>query len=136
MNANAKTAADPADERWIEWIEPFGPNNEPVYCRVPPATAIASQRRVAEYPTDERALEDFMTVHWAARVPPPSVPQTLPPNAPPPPTDLVEQTRALLRAVEERIEGYAGGDRPPSPPARLLALRAHLTVAIRAVEHL
>lgn len=59
---------------WIEWIEPFGPNSEPVYCRVLPAVAIATQRKSAmdarkyEYLTDERALEDFMDVHWAVKV--------------------------------------------------------------------
>lgn len=58
----------------IEWIEPFGPSNEPVFCRVLPETAIAYQRRNAlqaknyEYESDEAALEDFMIVHWASKI--------------------------------------------------------------------
>jgi hypothetical protein len=62
-------------EEYIEWIEPFGPNNEPVFCRVPVATAIATQRHIAltspkqyEYPTDQAALEDFIVCHWADRI--------------------------------------------------------------------
>lgn len=59
-------------ERWVEWIEPFGPNNEPVYLRVPESTAIASAKhRWGSHPTrpgyssDQDALDDFMIVHWA-----------------------------------------------------------------------
>jgi len=58
--------------RWVEWIEPFGPDNEPVYCRVPETTAVATQKKSAAmssskfiYPNDETALDDFMVVHWA-----------------------------------------------------------------------
>jgi hypothetical protein len=56
--------------RWVEWIEPFGPKSEPVYCRVPESTAIASmqdraRRKGHEYATDEEALTDFMVIHWA-----------------------------------------------------------------------
>jgi hypothetical protein len=55
---------------WIEWIEPFGPNNEPVYCRVTEETAIAHQKKIGEhlkkpYLDDQRALEDFIIVRWA-----------------------------------------------------------------------
>jgi hypothetical protein len=56
---------------WIEWIEPFGPNSEPVYCRVTRETAIATQRHTTMqaknfvYSTDADALEDFKTVRWA-----------------------------------------------------------------------
>lgn len=63
-NRNEKT-------RWVEWVEPFGVNNEPVYLRVKAEVAIARQRDTAfkargyVYPTDEMALEDFITVHWA-----------------------------------------------------------------------
>lgn len=60
---------------WIEWIEPFGPKNEPVYCRVTPEVAIATARKSAltspkhyEYTSDAEALEDFIIVHWASRV--------------------------------------------------------------------
>jgi hypothetical protein len=53
------------DQQWVEWIEPFGPNNEPVYCRVTRETAIATQRRIHEYASDQDALDDFVTVHWA-----------------------------------------------------------------------
>ena len=66
--------------KWIEWIEPFGPDSEPVYCRVTTEVAIAYQKHSAAtirseawpagfvYESDERALEDFMTVHWATYV--------------------------------------------------------------------
>lgn len=54
----------------IRWIEPFGPNNEPVYCYVPRETAIAVQKdreskRGNTYPNDEKALLDFIAIHWA-----------------------------------------------------------------------
>lgn len=62
--------------RWVEWIDPFGPNNEPAYHRVPETTAVACARDYVaknpdkcrkdfKYENDEQALEDFMTVHWA-----------------------------------------------------------------------
>src|SRR5271165_2706748 len=51
--------------KWIEWIEPFGPNDEPVYCRVPETTAIAVQRSKHNYNNDQQALDDFIAVHWA-----------------------------------------------------------------------
>jgi hypothetical protein len=58
---------------WIEWIEPFGPNNEPVYCRVPTSTAIAVAKYIAAkqghmYESDQDALDDFIIVHWATIV--------------------------------------------------------------------
>lgn len=49
----------------VEWIEPFGPNNEPVYMRVEEATAIAYQRNLHEYKSDAEALDDFKSVHRA-----------------------------------------------------------------------
>jgi hypothetical protein len=57
--------------RWVEWVEPFGPNSEPVYCRVTEATAIAHAKEVGkrakyEYKDDQHALDDFITVHWAS----------------------------------------------------------------------
>ena len=62
-------------QRWVEWVEPFGPNNEAVYMRVPEATAIAVSKKAAAdrshsflYVNDEDALSDFMTVHWASFV--------------------------------------------------------------------
>jgi len=64
---------------WVEWVEP-AIDSEPVYCRVSKATAVKMQRKAAldsfkhyVYPNDEQALEDFMTVHWAAA----SAPSTL-----------------------------------------------------------
>ena len=58
--------------RWVEWIEPFGPNSEPVYMAVPEATAIAVMKDIANrhyppsfYRTDEDALQDFVVVNWA-----------------------------------------------------------------------
>jgi len=57
-------------ERWITWVEPFGPNNEPVYMFVPESTAIAVSKDFAKrsnhtYTSDEEALSNFMDVHWA-----------------------------------------------------------------------
>jgi hypothetical protein len=57
----------------IEWVEPIGPNSEPVYCRISEKTAVAVQRHSSMqsnkkrdvYLTDGAALEDFMIVHWA-----------------------------------------------------------------------
>lgn len=56
---------------WVDWVEPFGPNDEPVFMRVDRKTAIAMQKKVTEdsghtYASDEQALEDFKTVHWAS----------------------------------------------------------------------
>ena len=53
---------------WIEWIEPFGPNNEPVYMRVTPETAIAVMKKAHPELTDEQALDEFIVVNWASRV--------------------------------------------------------------------
>jgi len=71
----ARAAAPQSD--WVEWIEP-AIDSDPVYCRVPKATAIKMQRNAAlnspkhyVYPNDEQALEDFMTVHWATAAPAP-----------------------------------------------------------------
>ena len=56
---------------WVEWIEPFGPNNEPVYMSCPASTAIAVQKEGArktkgfQYETDMEALADFVAVNWA-----------------------------------------------------------------------
>ena len=54
---------------WLEWVEPFGPNNEPVFMRVPYATAIARSKANASanwhtYDNDEQALDDFRAVNW------------------------------------------------------------------------
>lgn len=58
--------------KWVEWIEPFGPNSEPVFCRVRPEVAIAVSKRTAGminpdyvYESDQDAFEDFVIVHWA-----------------------------------------------------------------------
>jgi len=58
---------------WIEWVEPFNDAAQPVYCRVSRETAIHTQRQSGlsvgfTYESDERALADFMTVHWARLV--------------------------------------------------------------------
>ena len=58
-------------EKWVEWIEPFGPNNEPVYMRVPKSTAIAQAKAAAHQAglddlTDEQLFENFKVVHWAS----------------------------------------------------------------------
>ena len=54
-------------QKWIEWIEPFGPNNEPVYMRVTEQTAIAVMKKAHPELTDEQALDEFIVVNWAAR---------------------------------------------------------------------
>ena len=54
---------------WIEWVEPFGPNNEPVYMRVEESTAIAVMKKMHPELADQEALEDFIVVHWAAKLP-------------------------------------------------------------------
>jgi hypothetical protein len=60
--------------KMIEWVEPFGPNSEPVYCRVSEKTAVATQRSSGMqakgyvYASDKDALEDFMIVRWAETV--------------------------------------------------------------------
>ena len=58
-------------ERWVEWVEPFGPNFEPVYMKTLASTAVMVQKKTAAfhghiYDTDEQALEDFMIVNWAS----------------------------------------------------------------------
>jgi len=56
--------------RWVQWVEPFGPSSEPVYCRVSEEVAKAVAKQTAEknnhtYETEEQMLVDFMVVHWA-----------------------------------------------------------------------
>lgn len=59
------------EERWITWIEPWGPNSEPVYSFAPESTAIAFQKSARSsktnnpYRSDADALDDFMVVNWA-----------------------------------------------------------------------
>jgi hypothetical protein len=60
-------------KNWIEWIEPFSPSNQPVYCRVTEAVAIETQMYTAvqlgkPYTNEQDALEDFMQVHWARKI--------------------------------------------------------------------
>jgi len=60
-------------KNWVAWIEPFGPNSEPVYCCVSQETAIASMRRHytannKPAPNDEELLLDFVSVHWAQMI--------------------------------------------------------------------
>ena len=62
-------------ERWIDWIEPFGPENQPVYMRVPESTAVAVSKTIAASKghtsaNDQQALDDFVTVHWAKVIEP------------------------------------------------------------------
>lgn len=56
---------------WIEWVEQFGPNDEPVYMKASREAVIAHQKVVGKrmgkpYPDDESALDDFIVVHWAS----------------------------------------------------------------------
>jgi hypothetical protein len=75
---SAAPATEKPPEGWVEWIEPFGPNDEPVYLRVSESTAIAMARHVSVgakgvdvYKSDADALEDFITVRWAYHSPAP-----------------------------------------------------------------
>ena len=59
-------------DTWIEWVEPFDPEGNPLFCKIASSTAISAQKRSAEsakpgfkYESDEAALEDFKIVHWA-----------------------------------------------------------------------
>jgi len=58
-------------QQFVEWDEPFGPIGEPIFCRTLLRTAIAYQRWKKEqngqfmYKSDEDALKDFITDHWA-----------------------------------------------------------------------
>lgn len=60
--------------KWIEWVEPMGKEVvEPVYLRTRDTTAIKVQRVIANkkgytYESDQRALEDFITVNWAKEI--------------------------------------------------------------------
>lgn len=54
--------------RWIEWVEPFGPNFEPVYKRATTETVIAFMKEYHPELTDEEALYEFMVVNWAYEV--------------------------------------------------------------------
>lgn len=60
-------------EQMVEWVEPFGPNDEPAFIRIARSTAIAQQKHSAllggyVYNNDEEALIDFIVVHWASVV--------------------------------------------------------------------
>jgi len=51
--------------KWVEWIEPFGPNSEPVYLSCPATTAVAVMMQTHPYESDQEALDDFIAVYWA-----------------------------------------------------------------------
>ena len=58
--------------KFVQWCEPFDGGDDPptIVCRMTLDDAVRAQRRVArlhehEYESDERALEDFLAVHWA-----------------------------------------------------------------------
>ena len=60
-----------ADQKYVTWVDPFGPEDQDMYCLVAVSTAIAWQKNVSRirtgfvYTSDEAALEDFMSVYWA-----------------------------------------------------------------------
>lgn len=77
----APTPVQPAGapEPIVEWVEPFGPHDEPVTMRVPASTAIAVMLDIARkkgkcYDSPEKALDDFVVVHWATLLAAASVP--------------------------------------------------------------
>jgi hypothetical protein len=54
----------------IHWVEPMGPESEPIHCWISEAAAIRISKAVAKlkghiYESDQQALGDFMAVHWA-----------------------------------------------------------------------
>ena len=70
---------DYKDIKWVEWIEPFGPHNEPVFCRVRPDVAIECSKAAAKkanpsfvYQNDQTAFEDFIITYWASTIPKPA----------------------------------------------------------------
>lgn len=50
---------------WVEWVEPFNADSDPVYLRVEKSVAIKTQKTLHAYDSDQNALDDFVTVHWA-----------------------------------------------------------------------
>lgn len=68
--------------RYVEFDEPFcfkenGPYTISQTVRIAAADVIAWQRwREPRYESDEQALEDFLTVHWARIVEVPDAPAT------------------------------------------------------------
>ncbi len=63
-----ETSSQAEKVAWIEWIEPFGPDNEPVYMRVTPETAIDVIKKAHPELTDDQALDEFIVVNWASKV--------------------------------------------------------------------
>lgn len=53
-------------ERWVTWVEPWGPNQEAIYCCAPASACIAWYQKYHKDLTDEQALDDFMVVNWAS----------------------------------------------------------------------
>lgn len=51
--------------KWVEWIEPFGVHDEPVYMRVEAKVAAAKMQQVHPELTEEQALDEFIVVNWA-----------------------------------------------------------------------
>lgn len=54
-----------SEERWITWIEPWGPNSEPIYCYAPESTVVKWAKKYHPESNDAEALDDFMVVNWA-----------------------------------------------------------------------
>ncbi len=58
---------------YVEWVEPYSKDDSVVLtCRLTKVDAIKAQRAAAffanptfVYESDQQALEDFLTVHWA-----------------------------------------------------------------------
>jgi hypothetical protein len=55
------------DALTVEWVEPFGVKNSALKSRCTARDALEMMRSVHPglYETDERALDDFVVVHWA-----------------------------------------------------------------------
>jgi hypothetical protein len=54
-----------SQKTWLEWVEPFGKDNGPVYMRVSPKTAISHIKQIHPELSDEQALNEFIVVYWA-----------------------------------------------------------------------
>ena len=64
------TTTAPGDDDIIEWTDPWGEGSEPMVHRML-AKDVASARRRDDprYQSDQEAIDDFITIHWAQRLP-------------------------------------------------------------------
>jgi hypothetical protein len=60
--------------KWVEWDEPYGPEDVHMICRVKADEIIKHMKNLQEYKkdhpnypykSDQEALDDFVVIHWA-----------------------------------------------------------------------